>query len=200
MEVKYVCSLGTTCHSARFLEKNKLKLCSYPFDWILSKPDNIISCIRDGFKVFLDKSYYVNINSTRCGHKAYHRKMFFHRNPLTNKDDYDYYVRCVNRFKELLRYEEHKLFIMMFLDQNESNIIKFNKQLSKYVDNYTLLVINQKVGKKRSHVFKKKDGIDFMELQTVSISTGRKFIMKDDNNYLNNVIKTKYVFRLNAMQ
>ncbi len=56
------CSLGTLCHSSQLLKRNKLKKCSYPFDWIFSNCDIIHHCISDDFKIFLDKSYYININ------------------------------------------------------------------------------------------------------------------------------------------
>ena len=31
-EINYTCSLGSLCHSAQTLKRNKYKLCSYPFD------------------------------------------------------------------------------------------------------------------------------------------------------------------------
>ena len=46
MEIKYTCSLGNECHTAQILKRNKLKLCSYPFDWIFLSCDNIIHCIN----------------------------------------------------------------------------------------------------------------------------------------------------------
>ena len=36
MNINYVISLGKQCHTAEFLKDNKLKNCSYPFDWIFS--------------------------------------------------------------------------------------------------------------------------------------------------------------------
>jgi hypothetical protein len=44
--------------------------------------------------------------------------MFNHHNPLINIDDYNYYVRCVNRFKKLLQKQEYKLFITTFANRN----------------------------------------------------------------------------------
>ncbi len=54
MEVKYVCSLGSLCHTASYLKNNKLKLESYPFDWIMSNYNDIIHCIENKFSIFLD--------------------------------------------------------------------------------------------------------------------------------------------------
>lgn len=102
-EINYVCSLGGWCQSAQLLKRNGYKLCSYPFDWIFSSCENIIHCLEDDFKIFLDKTYYVNISHSQCGHSYYHVQMFNHRNPLQNKNDYNYYVRCIGRFKDLLK-------------------------------------------------------------------------------------------------
>ena len=147
MEIKYVCSLGSLCHSSQILKNNGLKICSYPFDWIFSSCDTILHCIEDNFKIFLNKSYYVRLSKKHCGHSYYNKQMFYHHNPLDNKNDYNYYVRCVDRFKQLVQYEEHKLFIMIFvnldnIEENHKNdIINFNNKFSKYTKNYTLLVI-----------------------------------------------------------
>ena len=114
-KIKYVCSLGDNCLAASFLKRNSLKLASYPFDWVVSGPKVVAHCIKDDFESFLNKSLYVadNTSSTQCNHKLYHKsKLFFHHNPLDNPKDYDYFVRCVDRFRKLLKNDEKKLFIM----------------------------------------------------------------------------------------
>ena len=68
MEIKHTCSLGNICHSSQFLKDNKLKKCSYPFDWVFSTCDSIIHCIEDDFNIFLDKSYYVSPGYKKCVH------------------------------------------------------------------------------------------------------------------------------------
>ena len=102
MEIKYVCSLGNCCHTSQFMKDNKLKKCSYPFDWILSNHNIIIHCIKDNFVKFLDKSYYVSYSDKKCFHKYYNDFMFFHHEPLINNDDYNYFIRCIDRFNNLL--------------------------------------------------------------------------------------------------
>ena len=203
MEIKYVCSLGSFCHSSQFLKSNKLKKCSYPFDWIFSNCDNIMHCIENDFNVFLDKSYYVSISQKKCGHSYYHKQMFYHHNPLNNEDHYNYYVRCVNRFKQLLQYEEHKLFIMIFInmdkveEKQKNDIINFNNQFSKYAKNYTLLVIFHIKNKEDNHhTFTHNDNIDFLELHTLSRSNGIEFDNDNDDNYLYNIINKKYNFNI----
>lgn len=133
MEIKYFCSLGTLCHSSQLLKRNNLKKCSYPFDWIYSDCNTISHCLQNNFKIFLDKSYYREINDMKCGHSYYHKRMFNHHNPLNNKD-YNYFLRCVDRFNKLLQNTESKLFI-------------FNKILTKYTSNYKLLIIHHEVKK-----------------------------------------------------
>ncbi len=201
LEINYTCSLGGMCHSSRILQRNKYKSCSYPFDWIFSSCDNIIHCIEDKFNIFLDKSYYIYISQSRCGHSKYNNSMFYHYNPLINLDHYNYYVRCVDRFKNLLQKQQRKLFIMTFnnmnnIDENIKNsIIDFNSKFSKYTSNYILLVIFHIQNKEENyHIFTYEDNIHFLELHTVSSLLNFEFINNNDNIYLDNIIKSKYNF------
>lgn len=207
LEINYTCSLGGLCQSSQILKRNNLKLCSYPFDWIISNCNNIIHCIEDNFNIFLDKSYYNEIYSNICEHTYYYKKgcgvnMFNHHNPLVNMDHYNYFVRCINRFKDLLQKQEHKLFIMMFTniennENNENNIIDFNNKFSKYTTNYTLLVISHIPNKQENnHIFTYNDNIHFLELHTLSSSNGVEFSNHNDNIYLDNIIKSTYNFNL----
>jgi hypothetical protein len=203
LEINYTSSLGSLCHSSQILRRNKLKLCSYPFDWIFSNCDNIIHCIEDNFNIFLDKSYYNSVSKSQCGHLLYNPKMFNHRNPLNNINDYNYYVRCVDRFKKLLQKQEHKLFIMIFVNMNNidenriKNMIEFNNKFSKYTSNYTLLVIFHIPNKEQNHnIFTYNDNINFLELHTLSVSNGSYFVNNNDNIYLDNIINSKYNFNL----
>lgn len=208
MEINYVCSLGGMCHSSQILKRNKLKLCSYPFDWIFSNCNNIIHCIEDDFKIFLDKNYYNSIGPDICEHTYYYKKgcgtnMFNHFNPLINENSYNYYVRCVDRFKLLLQYKEHKLFTMIFInmdniDENiKDNIIEFNNKFSKYTNNYTLLVILHLKHKQTNyHNFTYNNNIHFLELHTLSSSGGSKFDNENDNEYLDNILHEKYTFNI----
>ena len=203
LEINYTCSLGSLCHSSQLLKRNNLKLCSYPFDWIHSNCDNIIHCIEDNFNIFLDKSYFISISQSICGHSKYHNRMFNHHNPLNNINDYNYYVRCVDRFKNLLQKQEHKLFIMTFINMNhideniKRKIIEFNNKFSKYTCNYTLLVIFHIPNKEQNHnIFTYNDNINFLEVHTLSRSNGLRFHNNNDNIYLDNIINSKYNFNL----
>ena len=204
MEIKYVCSFGGFCQTAIILKNNGLKLASYPFDWIFSDCNTIIDCIEDGFSKFLDKSYHINKPGKKSGHSLYNPDMWHHHN-ITNPDDYNYYVRCIDRFKKLLKYDEHKLFIMMFKNVNENceetkkSIIDFNNKLLNYTSNYTLLCIFHVQHKETDFKFEKNGNIDFLKLYTKSASDGLYFQDHYDNIYLNNLIKEKYKFTLNPL-
>ena len=200
MEIKYTCSFGPTCQSSQILKRNKLKLCSYPFDWIFSKYDNIIHCIENDFQIFLDKSYYIDISYKMCGHSYYHKDMFGHHNPLNIDSDYNYYIRCIDRFRNMLRSQERKLFITTALNLNDDinnltylkqKMSEFNSKFSKYTTNYILLVIiHIKNKNENKHIFTYNDNIHFLELHTLSISNGVEFVNNNDNNYLDDIIKS----------
>jgi hypothetical protein len=110
----------------------------------------------------------------------------------------------VNRFKNLLQSPEHKLFTMIFINiENNNNIankiIDFNNKFSNYTTNYTLLVIIHLSNKPQHyHSFTYNNNIHFLELHTLSSSTGVEFCNNDDNIYLDNIIKSKYNFDLRS--
>ena len=163
----------------------------------------MIHSIEDDFNIFLDKSYYINISQDKCGHSKYNTSMFNHKNPLINIDHYNYYTRCVDRFKNLLKKQEHKIFIMIYdkmnnIDENiKIKMIEFNNKFSKYTYNYTLLVIFHIPNKEQNHnIFTYNDNINFLELHTLSFSNGVEFVNKNDNIYLDNIINSKYNFKI----
>ena len=94
-------SLGENCTTAWYLKQVGIKKYSYPFDWVFSSPEIVEHCIKDNFKSYLNKELIKPIdNGMAAGHFFYHNKMFSHRNPLATTNDSDYYVRCVDRFKQ----------------------------------------------------------------------------------------------------
>lgn len=200
--INHVCSIGPLCRSSKLIKTSKLKLESYPFDWIFSNLDMIQHCIKDNFKIFLDKQYYTrNINDKNKKTKQVHiyyypnkTTMFNHRNPLIN-DHYDYYIRCVNRFKMLLGNKNNKLFIY-FGSIDENKIIEFNNNLKKYTCNYRILVINSKVSNKHNYNFKTIDNIDYLFIETLSTAGGISYGNPKDNEYLKMIIHSKYKFQL----
>jgi len=171
--------------------------------------DNVISCLNDDFNVYLDKSYYISISENKCGHSIYGENMWWHHNPLSNEAHYSYFVRCVDRFKKLLKLEEEKMFVLTFVngehgsyeDNFNERIIEFNKNLQKFTQNFTLLVITNKVVENEfGHTFEYKDNIHFLKLNTSSKSNGGQFLNDGDNTYLDNLLREKYTFILKNLE
>ena len=206
-EVNYVCSLGPRCHTAQFLKRNKLKLASYPFDWIFANLDMVMHCLGDDFDTLLDKRYFTinDVNSKSQQHSIYYgvedEPVFNHHNPL-KEEDHNYFVRCIQRFRNLLKRPELKMFIVTFLNYKpideafKNDIVELNKLLSKKTKNYGLLCIVQQVSQKNSHKFTFKENIHFLEINTKSPSDGLEFANNEDNIYFDKVIMTTYNFKL----
>lgn len=99
--VNYVISVGCACPCAFAIKSAGLKLFSCPFDWIVSSPWMIESCLEDDFKSYLDRSQYyhtVNRRGTYCHHKMYGLGVFNHHCPLHKPEHHSYLHRCVDRF------------------------------------------------------------------------------------------------------
>lgn len=212
MEINYVCSLGTHCHSSWYLKENKLKLASYPFDWIISSPDSVIDCLNDNFNKFLDKSYYSKKKHLYYSTQKFHNTRFMHHNLSSNEKDYQYFERCVERFRNLLKLKDSKLFMLTLFrksciicgethnicyDKIKNKIIELNDTLNKFTSNFILLVIINYPNKDINNFkFTELKNIHFLELYTLSKSDGKKFRNETDNIYLKNIINDKYVFNL----
>jgi hypothetical protein len=204
MEIAYTCSLGPHCHSSYLLKQNNLKKASYPFDWIFTKYNTIQEIINDNFDEFLNKENYIEISPEKCGHKLYHDSMFWHHNPLTNNEHYNYFKRCVERFKDMLLSRKQKLFIYLVKDVKEidenvfqNNIISLNETLKTKTKNFRLLAIvvypNEE---KNSYTFNSVDNVDFLKINVLSTSNGVQFINEKDNAYINIILKVKYKYKL----
>lgn len=210
-EINYTCSVGQLCHSSQLLKRNQLKKCSYPFDWIYCNLDVIIDCLETDFKIFLDKSHYINRSPFQCLHTKYgvpglNNLFFNHHNPLMHIHHYNYFERCVNRFRELLLKPERKLFINMHINMEpnsmidiKNQVINFNNKFSNYTNNYTLLVILHFANKpNRFHYLSIDNNIHFLELHTVSASGGINFNDNNDNIYLDNLLTNMYQYNVKS--
>jgi hypothetical protein len=201
------CSLGGLCHSAQLLKINDLKKESYPFDWIFSSLPMVEHCIKDDFKTFLDKSQYIDyttnitLKETQCEHRFYgkmlgnpeHNIIFNHHNPLSNENDYAYFERCVNRFRDLLKSTKNKRFLLFDTNEDVANNLKkylnFCYFLSEHISNYKLFVINNKVDGFQNHEWIIVDKLRLLRLQTNSNTNGLVFNDKSDEDYLNKLIE-----------
>jgi hypothetical protein len=209
-EFSFACSLGPQCHSTNILRRLNLKKESYPFDWIFSNLKNVEHAIKDDFKIFLDETYYTNpdVLSKTQRHSYYFENgatMFNHHNPR-NKEHYDYFVRCVNRFNTLLIEKEYKLFVFTYINLEisvfssiQKKIQEFKKFFDSVTSNYKILVILHFVSNSQGHQFNIIDNIDFLLLSTKSKSNGCEFIDFSDNIYLDQVILSNYIFNIKKL-
>ncbi len=113
-------SLGQNCNTAWYLKSCGLKTASYPFDWIFSSAAIAEACLKDRFAVFLDRKQIIpGKDANRAGHSVFHSRMFNHRSPLRSDSDYEYYVRCVERFNELFFSGAGVLFVCTLINESE---------------------------------------------------------------------------------
>lgn len=201
------CSLGGLCHSAQLLKINGIKKASYPFDWIFSSLPMVEHCIKDDFKTFLDKSNYTDyktnntLRENQCEHSFYgnmvfngeHNVIFNHHNPLSNTNDYAYFERCVNRFRELLKSNEDKGFVIFDTSddyiKNLNNYLNLSDFLSEHTNKHKLFVINNKVAGCQNHEWVIVNKVRVLRLQTNSGTSGVIFHEKTDEDYLNKLIE-----------
>jgi hypothetical protein len=197
--MKY-CSLGEMCLSATLLKNNGLKDASYPFDWIFSSVEMVKHCIEDDFKTFLDKSYYQTSDDHSCNHLFYHNMIehetvgkvtFNHHNPLIKEEDYAYFKRCIDRFKNLLASSEEKTFVLCEKLQPADftnglkEALEFVDFLEKHTSNYKLIVIYLHLKNEQSHQLINGKNLKFLVFNSKSELTGITFANEEDDIYLN---------------
>ena len=205
----HACSLGPFCHAGSILKQLDVKKESYPFDWIYSNLDVIIHCIEDDFKTFLDKSYYKREKDITI-HTYYTEKFkkcsFNHVTEMTD-EKYEYFIRCVERFRKLLQSPKKKLFIISHMVTATDTVdpdyyektIEFNKKLKQYTTNFDILCIAHNTQNKFSYAINTHDNIYFMKLETASISNGVIFTKGDENHYLVDILCQNFKFNIETL-
>jgi hypothetical protein len=123
LPISHIVSLGTHCLTANILKSSGLKRFSMPFDWLFTSPDVVIHCLQTDFSIFLDKRYFRSLTAARktpspaAEHDFYLHKFnvqdfFAHHDPL-REHDFQYFTRCVERFRRVLKTDDAKLFVMI---------------------------------------------------------------------------------------
>jgi predicted phosphohydrolase len=201
---KQIISLGSNCYIASYLKENKIKLASYPFDWIFSYPLDICHMINDNFNEFLNKENYLIKDEviTYNYHKMYipDLRMFNHHNPFKN-DDHEYFKRCINRLMDVLKNpvqsEIPLVFVMAFFEneiKNElDNIFKLNKLLETFRTNYKIVCFFHMTRKYQnvSEISHYKN-ITVIQIMTYDVNNGTDFINTYDKRLFDQLFK-KYV-------
>jgi len=201
--INYVIPFGSQCFSAYYLKKNGLKKTSYPFDWIFSNPLVIFQILNDQFKEFLNKNNYViqNTESDTNSHILYvsDLSMFNHRNPM-RVDDYLYYIRCVNRFYEVLKKDGKKLFFMTSLNNEISNelenLMYLKCKLDEICDDYIFICFFQKaIGTQSREIFQDGNMI-IVQLFTFENADGVVFKNENDTTFFKSIMDELFDFQL----
>jgi vacuolar-type H+-ATPase subunit F/Vma7 len=118
------------------------------------------------------------------------------------EEDYNYYQRCISRFKEMCVAEEKKLFMLGFFniesitEDRRQELLEFNKEFSQFASNYTLLIILHSTGEEIKHSLSNIDNVCFLELITKTPSNGLLFKTREENDYLEEVINNLFNFDL----
>lgn len=206
--MKY-CSLGDSCKASYGLQSIGLKTESYPFDWINSRSEIIKMCIQNEFKDFLDRSlYYPQVNEHDaeriCDHSIYtpilnvnpltYKQVFFrHRDPLSLDKDYEYYTRCVDRFKNLLASDEDKLFIKTYVNQeldksfldDSLSLVEF---LESHTTNYKMVAIKHSVTGTQSFKVEEHKNLIYIEITTIDHTDGGTFYNYTDSTFFKSLL------------
>ena len=191
------------CQASQFFKDNRLKRFSLPFDWIFSSPNIVIDCINDDFAKFLDKQYYINSWEPHgmCGHSYYHPNMFNHHD-VRLEHNHQYFTRCVDRFRKVLKRPESKLFLMFKINQDKpldneerSQIMQLNNKLSEVTTNYHILYVYHCV-KTAPHVTTQNENITYIEFNTLTRSGGGRFHNSVVDKELRDIIFGLYSFTI----
>jgi hypothetical protein len=215
MEINYVCSLGSFCHTAGYLKNYKLRYCSYPFDNIISSPEVVCDCLSDDFKLFLDKSRYEIVDvwdgSKTTNHKLYgkfahsygmnHTKSYnttFAHNNLFVEEEYKYFIRKVERFRILLNKSESKLFLLFSQDEDytKKQIDELNDILKTKTTNYEICCITFHNDYTTHYDIEEHDNYKLLKVYMYSRSDGAIMTCPSENDYLDSIIKKYYNFNL----
>ena len=205
-----VCSFGPFCHTGNLMQRLKVKTVSFPFDWLCTTPLIISDCIENNFQFFLDKMYYMldetksHVVHTYYADKYNFNKAFFaHSNPL-EPETYEYFERCVDRFRLLLKCPDKKLFIISYMVTYTETVDpdflvkvqRLNDTLSKQTTNYDILCIinNPQQSMQSFRVEKLDNNIILLHLNTLSISHGVFFLDDKDNLFLENIMNSHFLF------
>lgn len=222
IDKNHVCPFGFMCTSALLTARMQLRKQSFPFDWVFCDFDVVKDCLENDFSVFLDKTQYTDpvfkFTDRQCGHAKYHEDFFFHKHPRTD-EDYQYYQRTVERFREFLKSDKSKLFITMitpfgtnhtksilesFSQPDNSEAVKeikkkcfeFSELLKQYTTNFnSLFIVNTSINNPTTSMeFEAKDNFQFLEAKTIQGSNGKEFLDGDFNKQLEDFISNVYEF------
>jgi hypothetical protein len=215
MEVNYVCSLGSFCFPANYMRTHNLQKCSYPFDYILTGPEVITDCLKDDFKLFLDKSRHERLvnegNRISSNHKLYGKfsngKNFiglkvlnetFKHHDITDDDIYASFERKIERFRILLKKDEPKLFLLFAQDEeyDRRRVDELNRVLKEKTSNFQILCISMFNDFNFRYEVEDIDNIKYIKTYTYGRNLGDKINCEVENELFHQMIQKYYVFNV----
>lgn len=204
-----VVGLGTLCLTSQFLKQLGLKEASMPFDWIFSSPEMIHHAIRDDFKEFLDLGNVEEIPLDRRPHPELHRAnhtfyrdhfgvhfIYNHHEPSLNDADHDYFVRCVERFRALLRSSDDVIFLQfrnIFSEPSELSRLAYAR-LADLLHPHSLLcieIINRGVASPSYEVIVSDGNLEIGRLNTAVACNGVSFGSQADHEAAAAVVRAR---------
>jgi len=187
------------------LKDTNLKKESYPFDWIFSNLTTVQTIIKSDFSDFLNKDFMISSGPNRAHHTIYRQNMFNHHNPKDNDDHYNYFTRCVERFRKLLQTNKNKLFVISFqnmpnsieaIEKSKNDVLQISEYISTQTTNYYIFAIYHIPSQTTFKIDISDIGnIKFLTLYTKSMSSGRILRDSGENKLLHNCLLNSYLFR-----
>ena len=128
------------------------------------------------------------------------KKNTFTHHDVGLDEKYQYFERCVNRFRTLLKKTEPKLFLLTYVNHDGKNMDQcIDKAYKLYTDlvsmssNVHLLVVYHRQGTKQSSVVHNRSILPYfkvMEITTLQKSYGNNLpSYKDENFYINSALE-----------
>ena len=205
--INHTISLGPFCFNAMFMKKKMYKNASFPFDWLFSNLKMINDCLENDFDTFMDKSKHKKISSKASEHTEYKIHKMFNHHDITSRKDYDYFSRCIARFRNLHKTKGTKLFTAIILSSSlndaQSNLIKsIHKNLKRYAgEDHVLLivcinVVGKKEDKKRYSVDKWFDDLYVVNLRTHEKLNGMSFVDRKDHTLYDKMLHELFTFEI----
>jgi Putative papain-like cysteine peptidase (DUF1796)/Domain of unknown function (DUF4214) len=147
-------SLGSHCLVSYTLKEMGLKRYSCPFDWIFSRPSMIEHCLKDSFALLADRSQYKpvidetgNEQAGRC-HHAFYKASFgvdrvFNQRDMRIEENYQYLLRCIRRFTQLLKSVDRKIFVLLCPSSRitEEHFLSLHETLTTSTSNFSIFAV-----------------------------------------------------------
>jgi hypothetical protein len=175
----YIISLGPFCITKTAINQIGFYSKTMPFDWMFSSLNFIKNVIMDDFNNLLNIDYICSTNPCWSKNKSYNTlyndnilksknitthllskeeyadydnfHMWSHYN-LLEEENYNKYVKYVERFKNVIHSRDKKIFLyIQYYDESLLDVFDFNEYLNNTIINYKLICIHcKKVSEKNN--------------------------------------------------